>query len=37
MKIRKNGFIALGISPEYFGTHYIWKGAATFVATRCAV
>ena len=37
VKSHRNAFIALGISPEYFGTHYIWKGAATFVATRCAV
>ena len=28
-------FIALGIPPEYFGTHSIRKGAFTFVATGC--
>ena len=28
-------FIALGIPPEDFGTHFIRKGAVTFVATGC--
>ena len=28
-------FIALGIPPEYFGTHSIIKGAVIFVATGC--
>ena len=28
-------FIALGIPPEYFGTHSIRKGAVTFVGNGC--
>ena len=37
MKIHRKEFIALGIIPEYFLTHLIRKGAATFVDTLCTV
>ena len=37
VKIHRNKFIALGISPEGSGMHLIWKCAATFVTTGCTV
>ena len=37
VKIHRNEFIVLGISPEDYGMHSIRKGAATFVTTVCTV